>query len=388
MVLMNDKNKVSISWKTCVKIIISVALIYLFIRYWGALEGFVGVLLSGTLAIIAGLVIAYVVNIPLRFFESVLPGPTGDGTRNRLLAMLLSILCAIIVVLFLGIIVIPNLIEAVIVLAQRTPEFIQSLTENKAIASFVPPQLIEGLKSIDWEKVVNDVAGWLQSGVVSSLPQAMSLFGQIGAWFMGIIFSFWFVGEKDKLSRNVHTVIQTYISKRADDKFKTAIRYADDSFRSYIVGQSLEGVAFGTCVALVCLIADVPGALMLGALVGVMSLIPMVGALIGALLGAIIILSVSWQKALIFLIVFFVVQQIEQNFFYPRIVGNKVGLTGMWPLIGITIGVAACGFPGAFVGVPLIATLFRIIREDLQRRKEHPEEQVSPVEKLQKSLSD
>ncbi len=388
MTHMENGPKFTISWKTCLKLIVSVAAIFLFTRYWGTFEGFVGVLLTGTLAIIAGLVIAYVLNIPLRFFERVLPGPKGDGTRNRLLALVLTVVCAIIVVLFLGAVVIPNLVEAVITLAQNAPDFIEALTDNKAIASFIPAQLLEQLESIDWESVVNDVASWLQSGVASSLPQVMSLFGQIGAWFMGIIFSFWFMGEKDKLSGNVHTLIQSYISKRADDGFKRVIRYADESFRSYIVAQSLEGVAFGALVAVVCVIAGIPGAPALGALVGVMSLIPMIGAIIGAILGAIIILAVSWEKALIFLVVFFIVQQIEQNFLYPRIVSKKVGLTGMWPLVGSTIGVAAFGFAGAFIGVPLIATIFRVIRDDLQRRNQLPAEELSPLEKLQKNLAD
>ena len=385
---MDNKPNITISWKTCAKLIISVAIIFLIIRYWGAVEGFFGLLLGGTLAIIAGLVIAYVLNIPLRFFERVLPGPTGDGTRNRLLALALSIVCAIIVVLFMGAIVIPNLVEAVITLALQAPGFVQSITENKAIASFIPPQLIDSLESVDWEGVVNDVAAWLQSGAVSTLPQVTSLLGQIGAWLMGIIFSLWFVSEKDKLSANVHKVVKTYVGNRADENLRRAIRYADESFRSYIVAQSLEGVAFGTLVAVVCLVAGIPGALMLGALVGDMSLIPMIGELIGAILGAIIILAVSWEKALIFLVIFFIVQQIEQNFLYPQIVAKQVGLSGMWPLVGSTIGVALFGFAGAFVGVPLLAALFRIVKDDLKRRDELPADTLSPLEKLQKNLAD
>jgi predicted PurR-regulated permease PerM len=131
-----------------------------------------------------------------------------------------------------------------------------------------------------------------------------------------------------------------------------------------------------------------PDALMLGALVGVMSLIPMIGALIGAILGAIIILATSWQKAIIFLVLFFIVQQIEANFIYPRVVGKHVGLTGLWPLVGITLGVALFGFVGAFVGVPLTATIFSIVKSDISRREQLPGENISPLEKLQESLSD
>lgn len=378
----------NISWKTCLKIGICVLVVFLCIRYWGGVEDFFGLLFGGMLAIIAGLVISYIVNIPMRFFERKLPGPTGDGTRNRTLSLALSLICAIAVLLFVGILVIPHLVDAIFALSQQAPYVIETLAENKLITSIVPPSIIEQVQSIDWEQVINDVVSWLQTGIMNSLPQITSFIGQIGACFMGIILSFWFLGEKDKLSEGVHTIIRSYVSKRADAAFSRATAVADGCFRGYFKGAALESVIFGTLVTVVCLVADIPNPLSLGALVGVMSLIPMVGALIGAILGAIIILAISWQKALIFLILFFIVQQIEANLFYPRVVGKQVGLTGMWPLIGITLGVALFGFIGAFVGVPLTASVFRIVEADLERRKLAPEKDASPFEKLHKSLAD
>ena len=377
-----------ITWKTCAKLVISVLIVFLFIRYWGAIEGVVGLFFGGMLAIFAGLTISYIVNIPMRFFERKLPGPTGDGTRNRALSLVLSYVCAVAVILFVGILVIPNLIQAIITLAQAAPHVVDSISNNKALAAMIPPAILSQLESIDWQKVVDDVFGWLQSGVISSLPQVLSLFGQIGACFMGVILSFWFLGEKDKLSAGVHTLISNYIGKSADDHFSRITAIADKCFHGYFVGSALEGVIFGSLVAIACSIAGMPEALMLGALIGFMSLIPMIGALIGAILGAIIILATSWQQALIFLVLFFIVQQIEANFFYPRVVGKHVGLTGMWPLIGITLGVALFGFIGAFVGVPLTATVFRLVEKNLEQRRANPENSATPLEKLQKSLAD
>ena len=385
---MGDNRNFTISWKTCMKLIISVLVVFLCVRYWGAVEGFFGLLFGGMLAIFAGLVIAYVVNIPLRFFERKLPGPTGDGTRNRALSLALSVVCVVAVILFVGILVIPHLIEAIVTLAKDTPAFIESVSSNEVIVAFIPPQLLDQIRSIDWQGVVGDVANWLQSGVVSSLPQIMSLIGQIGACFMGVVLAFWFLGEKNGLSEKAHVIIGTYIGKEADGRFSRATVVADECFRGYIVGQSLEALIFGGLVTVACTIAGMPDALMLGALVGVMSLIPMIGALIGAVLGAVIILATSWQQALVFLVLFFVVQQIEANFIYPRVVGKHVGLTGLWPLIGITLGVALLGFVGAFVGVPVTATIFRIVAADLERREQLEEHEPSPLEKLHKSLTD
>ena len=385
---MGDKGNVSIGWKTCMRVAITMLVVFLCVRYWGAIEGFVGLLLGGMLAIFAGLVISYIVNIPMRFFERKLPGPTGDGTRNRALSIALSVVCAVAVVLLVAALVIPNLIDAVVTLAQSAPGVVEAITENEVLSSFIPATLLAQMKIIDWQAVVNDIANWLQMGVVSSFPQIMSLVGQIGAWFMGIILAFWFLGEKNKLSNNAHVLIRTYIGKNADESFSRAIAVADKCFHGYFVGAALEGVIFGSLVAAACTLAGMDEAFMLGALVGVMSLIPMVGALIGAILGAIIILATSWEQALIFLALFFIVQQIEANFIYPRVVGKHVGLTGMWPLIGITLGVALFGFVGAFIGVPLTATVFRIVETDLERREQLPEDELSPLERLHKSLAD
>lgn len=385
---MGDNRDFNISWKTCLKLAITVLVVFLCIRYWGAVEKLVGLLLGGMIAIFAGLVIAYVVNIPMRFFERKLPGPTGDGTSNRTLSMILSVVCAVVVMLTVGILVFPNLVDAIVTLAKEAPGVIDAISSNEVLSSFIPAQTLAELKSIDWQKVVTDVASWLQSGIVSSFPQIMSLIGTIGAWFMGIILAFWFLGEKNRLSSSVHKLIRVYLGKRADDRFSRATEVADECFRGYIVGQSLEAVLFGSLVVIACTIAGMPNALMLGALVGVMSFIPMIGALIGAVLGAIIILATSWQKAIIFLILFFVVQQIESNVLYPRVIGKHVGLTGMWPLIGITLGIALFGFAGAFVGVPLTATIFRIVRSDVDRREQLPDKGPTPLEKLHQSLLD
>ena len=383
---MGEKHEFTISWKACIRIGVTV-LVIAFVAYcWGALEKFLELLLGGMLAIIAGLVIAYIVNIPLRFFERKLPGPTGDGTRNRMLAMLLSYACALVVVLFLLVAVIPNLIGAIIKLAEAAPSVMDSIEQNAFLASAIPPGIIEQIKSIDWEKVVMDAASWLQSGLSDSLPQILSAFGRIGACFMGIILSFWFLGEKNRLSAGVHKLVKTYLGKWADEKFSDAIAVADKCFRGYFTGAALEGCIFGTIVAIACTIAGMPDAVMLGALVGVMSLIPMVGALIGAVLGAIIILATSWQQAIIFFVLFLILQQIEANLIYPRVVGKHVGLDGMWPLIGVTLGVALFGFVGAFIGVPLTATIFRIVEADLARREQLSESERSPLEKLKDSL--
>lgn len=377
-----------ISWKGCLKLGICALAVYLCIRYWGGLEHFLGLLLNGIGAILAGIVIAYVVNIPMRFFEGKIGGETGDGTRNRTISMALAILSILLVFLFVCLLVLPNLVGAVVRLAEGVPDTIKFITSNQFVSSVLPASIVAQLQSINWDQVINDAASWLQSGITSSLPQVASLVGQIGTWFMGIIFAIWYLAEKNRLGAQGHRLVRNYLGKPADQKVSKVIGIIDNSFSHYIIGQSLEGLIFGCLVALAAALFGVPEPLMLGALVGVMSLIPMVGALIGAFLGAFIIFVYSWQQAIIFLIIFFIVQQIEANFVYRNVVGRHVGLEGMWPLIGITIGAALFGLAGAFMGVPITSAIYHTVEADMDRREGLEEAEATPLAKLQERLAD
>lgn len=385
---MNGNNLNGITWKTCARLGATVLILFLVIRYWSGFENFLFLLFNGVAAIVAGFIIAYVVNIPMRFFERKLPGVTGDGTRNRALSMGLAITCIVLVVLFVGVLVVPQLVNAIIALSTDVPQFFQSLSSNEFISSLIPHGVLSTLIDIDWDQVIADAGTWLQSGVMSSLPQLATFIGQVGAWFMGFIFSFWFLAEKNRLGTQCHRLSLNYLGEVSTMRLERAIDLFDDSFRRYIVAQSLEATIFGWLVALVSFLFGLPHALMLGSLVGIMSLIPMVGALIGAVLGAIIILATSWQKAVLFLIVFFIVQQIEANVVYKRVVGKRVGLKGMWPLIGVTLGVSLFGIAGGFAGVPVTAAIFRMVEADLARRESAPEHIATPLEKIRSELSD
>ena len=383
---MKDERETTISWKTCMRVALTIIVLLLLARYWEGVEGFVGALFGGLAAMFVGFVVAYILNIPLRFFEGLLPGEHGDGTMNRTLSLLVTVLCMIVIAVFVGVLVIPQLVNAIMTLIRIAPEATKQLLNIPFVRNIIPPDFLAGESSIDWAQIGDSVMNWAKSGLFGSIAQVTSLFGAIGAVFMGFVFGFWFISEKDGLSSRCHRVVRAYVSPAADDFITRTAHIADESFSGYIVGQCTEALIFGTLVAIISFVCGVENPLMLGALVGVMSLIPMVGALIGAILGAFIIMVSSWQQAIIFLVVFFVVQQIEANFLYIRVVGKRVGLTGMWPIVGLTLGGAIFGFAGAFVGVPLISFLNRVLESDLSRRESDPEVTSTPLEKLKDTI--
>ena len=156
----------------------------------------------------------------------------------------------------------------------------------------------------------------------------------------------------------------------------------DDCFHRFIVGQCTEAVILGVLCIIGMSILRIPYALMIGTLMGFTALIPIVGGLIGAGVGAFLILMESPVKALIFIIFVIILQQVEGNLIYPKVVGSTIGLPGLWVLAAVTVGGGVFGIPGMLVGVPVVATLYRLVREDISGKKEHllTEELASPEE--------
>lgn len=370
------------------RISICILILFFIFTYWGVAEDLLKILFSGLAAIFFGMIIAYIGNIPLRFYERVLPGEQGDGTKNRLAAMALTIISIVLVLLFVGFFVIPQLVKCIVTLTEDAVAAIGVITSNDMLASVIPEPILNKIQNTNWDEVINSVASWLQTGIMASLPGITSFIGTIGAIGMGFVFAMWFLADKVRLGKQIHRLVKVYLGDSIDEKFTHFVALADDCFRRYFVAQSLEALILGSLVLIGMLIFGLPYAPMVAALIAVMALIPMVGALIGAILGAFMVLTVSWQKALLFMVVFVVVQQIEGNFIYSRVVGKRVGLTGLWPLIGVTLGAAFFGIIGAFAGVPATAMIFRIVEGDVDRREQLPENTPTPLDKLHESLKD
>ena len=187
---------------------------------------------------------------------------------------------------------------------------------------------------------------------------------------IGLIFSLYVLLDKEGLGRRCKTLISTYFSKASDKIFYVA-KVLDESFHSFIVGQCLEAVVLGTLCVIGMLIFRFPYAVMIGVFIGFTALIPVAGAYIGAAVGAIMILTVSPIQAVEFLIFIVVLQQLEGNLIYPKVVGKTIGLPGIWVLTAVTVGGGVLGVGGMLLAVPLFAAGYRLIREDISRRKQN-----------------
>jgi predicted PurR-regulated permease PerM len=196
-----------------------------------------------------------------------------------------------------------------------------------------------------------------------------SVFSVIITAFLGVIFAVYILASKDKLREQANRLMACYLK----DKHISGIRYVlgvfDGCFHSYIVGQCLEALILGALCTVGMLLLRMPYATMIGALMAFTALIPIAGAWIGAGVGAFMILTVSPVKALIFLVFILVLQQIEGNLIYPKVVGSSIGLPGIWVLVAVTVGGGIFGVPGMLFGVPLSATVYRLVGNHVRKKE-------------------
>lgn len=197
---------------------------------------------------------------------------------------------------------------------------------------------------------------------------------------IGLIFAIYLLANKEKLAIQVKKLTTAYIPEHIRTVCTEFIRLFDQTLSNFIVGQCTEAVILGTLCALGMMILRLPYAMMTGVIVGVTALIPVVGAYVGAVVGGFMIFMVDPMKALVFVIFLLILQQLEGNIIYPKVVGSSIGLPGMWVLASVTLGGGLFGVVGMLMGVPLAATLYKWIGQCTNQRLAAKTEQES-VEK-------
>ena len=199
----------------------------------------------------------------------------------------------------------------------------------------------------------------------SSLLTVSSVVSGATSGVLAIIFAIYLLLSKEKLAGQLDRVIKHFIKKELYDKGRYVLSVANDAFRKFIVGQCTEAVILGVLCALGMLILRLPYAAMMGAVTAFTALIPVVGALIGGGIGCLLIFVESPTKALIFLIFIVILQQLEGDLIYPKVVGSSIGLPGIWVFVAVAVGSGMFGILGMMVSVPLAATAYRLLGNEL-----------------------
>ena len=364
--------------KRFIYFIILLALLILCIKYSDSILGFAGFLWSLVTPLILGCVIAYILNILVTRIES-LPCFTREGTLLRKVRRPVSILGSLAVILAIGVlvilIVIPQLIQAIGVIAKEIPTVVSEI--NVWLSSFDKdwPQLQKFLESlnVNWPQILQKAASYLTNGLSSVFSSTMYIVSTISSIavtaVVALIFSIYILSGREKLFHQFQTLARTYLNEKFYKGMCVVLKTAHDTFTKFIIGQCTEAVILGTLCTIGMLLFRFPYATMVGTLIGATALLPVVGAYLGAAVGAFMIFTIDPLKALGFLIFIAILQQLEGNLIYPRVVGSSVGLPGIWVLAAVTVGGGLGGIIGMLLAVPVTATLYKLLQKDVQKRK-------------------
>lgn len=285
------------------------------------------------------------------------------------LVLILAILALIIQI------VIPQLVEALAVLAKSIPAAISQILNWLSASGTDWPELEEFLTSLhpNWPRLIQKSVTYLTTGLSSIITSTVFILSSIGnlvvTFVVAFIFALYILGGKEQLYRQFRTVARTYIKGDFYQKMTLVLSAADDTFTKFIIGQCTEAVIIGVLCTIGMFVLRFPYASMIGTLIGATALIPVVGAYLGAFIGAFMIFTVSPLQAVGFLVFIVVLQQLEGNLIYPKVVGSSVGLPGIWVLAAVTIGGGLGGIIGMLIAVPLTATAYRLLQQDLKKRR-------------------
>jgi predicted PurR-regulated permease PerM len=211
---------------------------------------------------------------------------------------------------------------------------------------------------------MNSVADIIQS----TFSTAFSIFGGMIDFFLGFIFSIYILAEKEKLGSQIRKLMYAYLPEKVVSKILSVCSLSERTFSRFLSGQCLEAFILGSMFFIVMVIFQFPYALLISVLIGFTALIPIFGAFIGCVIGAFLILMVNPLTALLFILMFVILQQIEGNFIYPRVVGGSIGLPSMWVLVAVTVGGSTMGIAGMLIFIPMFSVLYTLLREAVNRR--------------------
>ena len=363
-----------VEWNSCFKIGVSLFLLYLSITYWSTAANLIGLIVGAAMPLLIGCVIAYLVNILMSCYERHYFTKSSNKTlakSRRPVCMIAAFVTLVAVVFLIVRLILPQLWSCVEVILAGVPGVLKKVVDFIERHEILPENIVEILENVDWRSKISQIIQVLTSGIGNVVDVLLATVTSVFSWvvsaLLSIIFAIYLLSGKEKLSRQFHKVTRRYLKETWVKKLNYVLEVINNCFHKYIVGQCTEAVILGGLCAVGMLILQLPYAAMVGALVAFTALIPVAGAYIGAIVGAFMILTVSPVKAIVFLVFIVILQQLEGNIIYPKVVGASMGLPGIWVLAAVTVGGGVMGIPGMLLGVPLAAAAYRLIQDDVNK---------------------
>lgn len=327
---------------------------------------------------ILGGAIAFILNVPMNFIEKKLfkRKKKTEGTYARGISLVLTILFVCSVIAIVIFVVVPKLGNTVLSLGKNIQAFVVDMQRWLESLFTDNPEIIHMIQEVEinWDKLLNGMITFFKSGAGSVLGStvtvAKSILSAVTTFVISFVFSCYILLQKERLGIQIRKILYAYLKEDKVQKVFSICKLTYRTFSNFLTGQCVEAVILGTMFVIAMSILRMPYALLVGVLIAFTALIPVFGAFIGCVIGTFLILVESPVKALIFLILFLILQQIEGNFIYPKVVGNSVGLPSIWVLAAVSIGGSLMGIVGMLVFIPTISVLYTLLRGHVYQRLE------------------
>lgn len=327
--------------------------------------------------LLLGAALAFILNVPMKLIERLFFPRSQKPLILRLrrpLAILITYVLFFAVLLLVLFLMIPQLIKTVSILSAAIPKAYLNIEQWVIEKAREIPQLQEWLSLIklDWQSIGNNIVEFLKSGssviLGSTVYIIKSIFSGTLNFILALFFSIYTLAGKERLKSQLERVLHAYLSKEKAERTIEIAALVNKTFSGFVTGQLAEAAILGMLCFIGMLIFGFPFAPMTSVLIGITALIPLLGAFIGAGIGAFMIFTVSPVKAFWFIVFIIVLQQLEGNLIYPRVVGSSVGLPAIWVLAAVTIGGSLMGITGMLLSVPLSSILYALFREAVRVR--------------------
>ena len=369
-------NKIEIDYKKTLKLVIIAIIAYWILNHYQIVLSLLSKLLSVLMPFIIGCMIAFVLNVLMIRIEKQLSKVIVNPKLKilkRVLSILGSIALVVGVVAIIIILIIPELVSAIKVIALSLPEVIDNLQNWTDSHNIYLPQLENLINQIDVENLGNELSKFAKtefSGMLDSTIDILAVIvNGIVNFVLGLVFAIYILMSKETLKDQTKRLINAYLpSKVADNIFEVA-RLSRTTFSNFIIGQTVEAFILGALCTIGMIILGLPYAPMVGSLVGITAFIPIIGAFIGGAIGAFMIFTVDYMQAFIFIIFLVILQQLEGDLIYPRVVGSTIGLPSIWVLFAVTVGGSLWGISGVLLGVPIVSVIYSLVKIQVKNRE-------------------
>lgn len=354
-------------------ILISIAF-YWSLNHYEILFDLFNKILSIIMPFLLGIMIAFILNVLMIRIEKILSivvDSKGFNHVKRIISIILSILILFGVIILIIKLVVPEVSNAFKVVAAGLPEIFDVLKSWSKNSGNISPQLKAFVSEIDIQSIVSQFSDFAKVGVTGLLGSTVDILSvfvnSIFNVVVGFVFAVYILMGKETLKRQSHKLLKVYIPEKVVNKIIKVATIVRTTFTNFIIGQTIEAIILGSLCALGMKVFGFPYAPMVGALVGITAFVPIIGAFIGGAIGAFVIMTIDPMQALLFIVYLIILQQIEGDLIYPRVVGSSIGLPSIWVLFAVTVGGGLWGIPGVLFSVPILSVIYTLVKEHVNK---------------------